>query len=358
MSDRNKIWGTYTSKEEYNPIIKDQWNRTPYYLSSNRNIFEPVVSRYLFEKGFTPKYPDGKKFAACLTHDIDFLYENKSFRRVLKDEAKSLTGLRFNDSLKILRDSIKKRIHPDWHINKILKCEKNYNAKSTFYFLAITEKDSDFNYDINKIKDIFDEIEFNNCEIGLHGSQSAYNNLNQITEEKDRLEKQINKRVNGYRNHILRFEIPLTWELLNKAGFKYDTTFGYADCVGFRNGMCYPYKPYNKTKQQFIDIFELPLTLMDVTLFNYMKLNYKEAFKICKIITDRVEYFNGVLNIIWHNNSFTGELGNFYNALLKYLLDKNAWLTTCNEIVDWWLENNYLESTQNILTKLTINENQ
>jgi hypothetical protein len=38
------------------------------------------------------------------------------------------------------------------------------------------------------------------------------------------LESVLEKEVVGFRNHFLRFRIPDTWELLSKAGFKYDTT--------------------------------------------------------------------------------------------------------------------------------------
>lgn len=57
-----------------------------------------------------------------------------------------------------------------------------------------------------------------------------------LKKKKRRLEEVLGKKVVGYRNHYLRFRVPDTWELLSKAGFKYDTTFGYSDCAGFRNG--------------------------------------------------------------------------------------------------------------------------
>lgn len=69
-----KIWDIFTRKEEYNSLIRDKYGRFPYSASSNRNIFEPHVSKYLIEHGYHVEYPEDKPFAVCLTHDIDEVY--------------------------------------------------------------------------------------------------------------------------------------------------------------------------------------------------------------------------------------------------------------------------------------------
>ena len=33
----------------------------------------------MVENGLRPEYPDGKKFAVCLTHDIDVVYPDKYY---------------------------------------------------------------------------------------------------------------------------------------------------------------------------------------------------------------------------------------------------------------------------------------
>ena len=51
----------------------------------------------------------------------------------------------------------------------------------------------------------------------------------------------------GYRNHYLRFKLPETWKYLADAGFEYDTTLGYSNALGYRNGMCHPFRPYDRS---------------------------------------------------------------------------------------------------------------
>ena len=78
LKQNKELWNLYTRKEEYNPKMLDRFERFPYYLSKQRNIFEPEVSKFLIENGLKINYPEDKKFALCLTHDIDVLTIPKS----------------------------------------------------------------------------------------------------------------------------------------------------------------------------------------------------------------------------------------------------------------------------------------
>jgi peptidoglycan/xylan/chitin deacetylase (PgdA/CDA1 family) len=225
-----------------------------------------------------------------------------------------------------------KKWNPWWNFKDIMALEEKYNAKSSFYFLALNKEDLDFNFKIEDLEYEITDIADNGWEVGLHGGHEAYNNLDEINKEKKNLEKVLGKEVLGYRNHYLRFKVPDTWEFLIKSGFKYDTTFGYADCVGFRNGMCHPFKPFNINTNREIDILEIPLTIMDSTLFNYMKLDIKGAWDIIKLLIDTVEKYNGVITILWHNTYMIDEYLKLYEKILNYCYDKGAWMTSGDKI--------------------------
>ncbi|HHV24334.1 MAG TPA: hypothetical protein GXX65_07295 [Methanosarcina sp.] len=74
MEQDEELRELFTKKEEYGPIRLDRYGRFSYYLSSQRNVFEPEVSNFLIKEGLNPEYPEGRKFAVCLTHDINFVY--------------------------------------------------------------------------------------------------------------------------------------------------------------------------------------------------------------------------------------------------------------------------------------------
>jgi len=334
LKKNDELWDLYTRKEEYNTIYYDKYNRYPFYLSKNRNIFKPIVSEFLIKKGLKFYYPDNKKFAVCLTHDIDYIYPAK--KKALFESLKSIIKLKILNSINNLASIFDRKLNPWWNIKDIINLEKKYNAKSSFYFLVLDQVSLDFHYDLKDLEIDLGFILDNNFEIGLQGNHKSYQSFKEIKDMKIKLEKYIDKKIIGYRNHYLKFKIPDTWEFLSDAGFKYDTTLGYPDCVGFRNGMCHPFKPYNLKTNKKIDIFEIPLIIMDKTLFKYMKLDYYKAWNVTKLLIDVVEKNNGVITILWHNNFFNDKNFKFYEKILKYCFKKKAWMTSASEISDFW----------------------
>ena len=180
-------------------------------------------------------------------------------------------------------------------------------------------------------------------EVGLHGGHNAYNNLEILMSQKDRLEKASDSEIIGYRNHYLRFKVPFTWEILKRAGFKYDATFGYSDCVGFRNGMGHPFRPFNLKTNEFIDIFEIPLIIMDRTLDTFMRLDMKQSWTVIKRLLDTVRNISGAVSILWHNTDMHGEKLELYEKILSYGKRNEAWMTSGRELYDWWSEHNPIE---------------
>ena len=344
LRENESLWGLFTSKEEYDPQVLDMHRRFPYYLSKHRDVLEPRVSEFLIRNGLKVEYPGGKGFAVCLTHDIDVVYF--SGFKLPYQVAVSLRGRRLRRSLAIALHRLSKKINPIWNFEQIMNLERKYHAKSSFYFLALERGEQDFNFRLEDLKGEMRNIIDSGWEVGLHGGHQAYNNLDVIKREKERLERIVGRELVGYRNHYLRFEVPATWELLKEAGFKYDATFGYADCVGFRNGMCHPFKPFNLNTNEFVDILEIPLAIMDCTLDDYMRLELEEAWRISKRLIDTVERQKGVISILWHNTYMVDETLRLYEKILRYCHKKGAWMTSGEEIWRWWDQNNLVDGWQ------------
>jgi hypothetical protein len=327
-----EIWDLFSRKEEYNSSIHDKYGRHPYYASSDRNIFVPHASKYLAEHGYQAEYPGDKPFAVCLTHDIDVLYKSAGMKGL------EALGTFPTKSLAAARDflaQIQSKKVPWWNFSDIVALEDRYEAKSSFYFMVQDPGDQDYNYPIEDCESIMGEISDGGKEIGLHGGHTTYKDPVEIKEKKRRLEKILNKNVSGYRNHYLRFLVPDTWEYLHNAGFLYDSTLGYADCIGFRNGMCHPFRPFNLNTQSGIDILEIPLNIMDNTLDKKMQLDMGSSWEVTRQLIDTAERYHGVLTLVWHNTSFVGEHMKLYEKILNYCHEKNALMTSGEEIANW-----------------------
>jgi peptidoglycan/xylan/chitin deacetylase (PgdA/CDA1 family) len=339
LKNEKSVWDLYTKPEEYSNLYRDKHSRFLHKFEKNRNPFNPIVSEYLFEKGKKMKWPKGYQFGVCLTHDIDHIYPSIKYRgfTALKYGLKGLFKKSFNRMFG--------RDNPYWNFSEIIDLENEYDAKSTFYFLASKKDILGSNYNPKDLTDVFNVINDADCEIGLHGGYYSFNNHDAIIKEKERLEEIAKVDIKSYRNHYLRFKTPETWEVLKKAGILCDSTFAYADTFGFRNGLCHPFKPFNLNTNQTIDIWELPLNVMDLTLFKYMGLSVEDAWGKCKKLIDNVIPLHGLVTILWHNSSFDDIYrpgwGRLYEKVLDYGHSKNAWMTSSENITKWVNKNDW-----------------
>lgn len=338
LKQNQDLWNLFTRKEEYSSKQLDIHGRFVYAFSSHREVLKPKVSKFLIENGSKVKYPENKEFAVCLTHDVDEIYPPLS--HTLLSSLHCMKNLNFNGlKTQFFWKNRGKEYSPYWNFEEIMDLEGKYGAKSSFYFLATDKDIRRFRYSVKDLENELESIAERGWEVGLHGGYYAYSDLEGMKKEKKRLEKVLGKEVIGYRNHYLRFKVPDTWKLLAKTGFKYDTTFGYNDMVGFRNGMCHPFKPFNLNNNRKIDILEIPLTIGDGTLINCVK-DLSKAWAITKRLIDTVKKYNGVLTLLWHNNNFNCPFRDgwteLYKKILKHCYNKNAWMTSGEEIWKWW----------------------
>jgi len=245
-------------------------------------------------------WPDGKKFALCLTHDVD---------RVKKEWWHCLYYFAKTKKIYHLRSLFPQREDPYWNFERIMGIEEKYGVRSTFFFLneckkvevlkPITYPLAFGNYDISDtgIVAIIKKLYEGGWEVGVHGSYDSYASKKLLLKEKEELEQVLGKSVYGIRQHYLNLKMPETWKIQRDVGFKYDGSFGYRDKIGFRDGKELPFKPFND------DFLIIPLAIMDGPLFASSK-NLDDAWSKCKELMDYCEKKGALLTVLWHNNRF------------------------------------------------------
>ena len=284
------------------------------------------------------QWPENKKFAVCLSHDVDNV-------KLIKPDFFSINKI---------ADFIKGK-NPYWQFHKVVELEGKYNFKSTFFFCTGKRHRLDPNYHI-KEKKIIDIIRFlmrEGNEIGLHLSYLSYNNIKMIESEKRELINLIGGKI-GARTHFLRFSLPETMVLEDKLGFYYGSSLGYSDAVGYRSGFCWPYHPYAIGYEKRLDIFELPLSVMDGALFGEMR-TADNALGCLKDMFNRIEEYNGVVVMDWHQNVFNEEYfsswGYVYERCLDYFQKKGAFVGTAISILEW------IDKRSSVVISTTISKN-
>jgi hypothetical protein len=324
LMKRDDLWDLFTRKDDYNRE-KAVEHRSLYRLNGRGDVSVAPVSRFLNDHGLRWEFPEGHSFGVCLTHDIDDIYP---------------PGRQFAWKL------LGRKHSPYRNFRDIIRLEQEYGGESSFYFLGNGNDIRRFRYDVEDVEIDLGQIVDQGCEVGLHGGYHTYGNLGAMKEEKRRVERALNRTIHGYRNHYLSFKIPDTWDLLSRAGFGYDTTLGYNDRPGFRNGMCHPFRPFSLATGKPVDIAEIPLTIMDESLF-WGERTCEEAWPLARQLIDDVAACGGVITLLWHNNVFGSGFRDpwikMYRKILQRCREKNAWITSGENVWKWGLKHGYFD---------------
>lgn len=194
--------------------------------------------------------------SVLITHDVDRLKTRYSLRHSIKRVLK----LEFHPILSYIKDLIKGGLENT--IDNILEFERLKKIESIFFFMVrkgnMFIPDSD--YSPNKLLKI---LKGKKIKVGLHPSLRV-RDIDDILKEKKILESIIGESVEYVRMHYLRYDPFYTFEMLEQAGFKYDSSIGYPSGFGYKCGTAYTFRIFNWRRKKR-GIIEFPLILMDNT---------------------------------------------------------------------------------------------
>ena len=154
---------------------------------------------------------------------------------------------------------------------------------------------------------------------GVHPGYYTFNDPRRLGNEVERIREAIDERNVGGRQHFLRWH-PRTWHDWEKCGLAYDSTVGFSDHIGFRAGTCVPYRPWSLEFNREIELLEIPLVAMDVTLAYYMHLAPEQSVALLLQCAERCKIVGGVFTLLWHNRSLLDpNYGSAYQTVLAAL---------------------------------------
>lgn len=308
-----------------------------------------------------PPVPNGYRFIACLTHDVD----HPLIRRHKWDHTMFgfLFRAVFSSFMKLIRGQLSVRhllanwlaalklpfVHLGWakdfwseFADKYLELEKD--LPSTFFVIPFKDYPGKSKNDLAPqfrasrygARDIADEmskLQARGREIGLHGID-AWIDSSKGHEELEEVVRPAGSSETGVRMHWLYFDqqSPLA---LEGAGATYDSTIGYNETVGYRAGTTQAYKPLEVNW-----LLELPLHAMDTALFypSYLDLSPSKAKALLNQMAENAVKFGGTLTVNWHDRSLAPERLwiECYRDLLEELKTRGAWFATGGQAVSWF----------------------
>ena len=337
---------------------RDEWgnfNEKNLIGSQSPFLDQFVIDRMkLHGKKIESIWPEKKKFAVCLTHDVDRVesYSPKVFKRNIVKRFRNSTDNR--EKIKLAYDYMKNSIKglyyyknsdPIWKYEEWESIENEFNVKSTYFFFVrpnskdIQLFDCDFDlFDTFLFKDKFITVEkyigylhLNGFEIGLHGSFKSAVNCETFQHQKNTIKQIIDHPVISTRQHYLHYSTECTAEIHVKNEILLDSTIGLNKSAGFRVGSAFPYLMETKNG----NYCELPLIIMDSSILGNQNLSFEDAKSEIKKIIDQVENVGGCLTVNFHldyvNNKNYFDL---YRYTLEIASSKNAFFGTCQQILN------------------------
>jgi hypothetical protein len=188
-------------------------------------------------------------------------------------------------------------------------------------------------YDLDDIKPAIETLVAAGREVALHGID-AWREGSRGEEERQRIAQVSGHPCSGVRSHWL-YQNEQSPQNLEAAGFAYDSTLGYNETVGYRNGTTQVFRPRGAT-----ELLELPLNMMDTALFYPLRthLTESEAMTLAQGVISSTKRYGGVLTLNWHHRSLGPERlwDRFYEELLAHLKRLNVWFATARQAVAWF----------------------
>jgi hypothetical protein len=324
---------SYASKlpKSIHDQFKYAWvNRIIFFLmrwvSYNKNISQ--------EKLFGSK-PKGKIY---LTHDVDYVSKTSAlrFKRSIFTIFNIFRSL-FNFKLKLaFKEFFKLFIflfspgEKYWEFEKISDLENQFKLSSIWNFYggkgkfkkSFSELIFDPSYKVNDIaiSNQIRKLKSDGHDIGLHQGFHSWQYSNLMLVEKELLEKSLGEKINICRQHWLRFSFFYTWKAQEQAGFELDTTLGFNEFPGFRNGAAMRLPAWIASEDRFSNSLEtLPMVLMDSHLFDYGQMDENDRKKKIDEILDEIKFVGGEATVIWHQRVFHPDYnwGSEYRYLLQ-----------------------------------------
>ncbi len=350
--------------QEVHSPERDEYERFPYRESIQHAlgiIGRPVVNEYfrVFLEGMKefagknslPFAPDPvlKGPVLMLSHDID-LIDGYSFYK---------TGFRFKQLLGLApspytragkwKEAFTSLVHwlnpfsrkdPFWTFDNMHRWEHERQIHSTYFFLEKEENrhlNSTYRFHEKRFINLFRELSARGHEVAIHGTMRSARDQASMDRTVNNLRRASPDPVQGIRQHFLKYLPGKTPLLQEKAGLLYDATLGFSEHEGFRNSYCWPFRLYDFERDRSMDLWEIPLTCMDVTQFTNRRLDLEGSRRSVEELVAEVRKFNGVFSLLWHNHFFDERefpgITRHYTGLLDHCRSQQLKGLTGREIV-------------------------
>jgi hypothetical protein len=298
--------------EELVPGARDDWGRFPAaesVLGREGALERPIVDEYgaalaqALDELLPCFAPEARSVRFHLSHDVDEVGVpfrlRQSIGHSLRRASLAATVRDFVACVSPARPALL------FALGELVRAALDRGVRTAVYFKASekTAFDSGYRLAHPKIGAVVEWLRDAGVELGVHPSHFTLGSPEKLASEVAALREVLGTSVLGGRQHHLRWR-PESWLDWETNGLRYDGSVGFADHVGFRAGTAVPYKPWLLWLDREASLLEIPLVVMDTTLFRYQRLSLNEVRDTLSRLLGACRSVGGVFTLLWHNTSF------------------------------------------------------
>lgn len=296
---------------------------------------------------FVSPWPEGKRWAVALTHDLDVVEWWPAFTalrlgellrrgevgriaRVLAAIPQGLVGRPVLRALEaLLASEAGRRVTSSWFV-----------LCGTPTFATMRAGDLTYRPEGPLARRALDLIQGTAGEIELHGSFETSVSPDTFAQQRDRLGQLIQRPVSGVRQHFLKLRPGATHRAMAEQGFEYDASMGFPDRNGFRQGLADIAPMWDEERGEGLGIDEVPVVWMDRALSKYRGTEDPRVWVHDGLaLAEQARAVEGLWVGVWHPNlaptlGFPGA-PEAYDRLLDALLERGPYVGTLRELVRW-----------------------
>ncbi len=216
----------------------------------------------------------------------------------------------------------------------LLDIERCFGATSTFYMLNGSGGRLGARSPISEAGQFADLVP-SSWEVGMHYNYDTYLDHEKFAAQFGQLKQVVTRPIVSGRAHYLRFDPFRSFSFLRGFGIYVDESSGWSDKVAYRNGLAGCFQTYDLEKDAPLDIWEVPLAVMDDGLVGEFGADSVAAIE--KHLK-HLKCVGGAFTILFHPGNFANPehprtLG-IYHEILKASHRAEADFLTARSLVD------------------------
>lgn len=323
-----------TRFEEYDTFKGDRYGRfQPKDSIAFKGNFlrKPVVNlwanivRDLLVRNYPGLQPKEKAYRFVPTIDIDHAYAfgHRKFIRIIAGFSRDISNGRLRNLIMRARVMFKKVKDPYDNYSLILDLHDKAGVRPIFFILFADYGGNDNNVSLRnkEFRELIRHLD-KRAGLGIHPSLASGRKSHLLKNEIGGLSHLLHRKISRSRQHFLKITFPRTYRNLIKLGIKQDYSMGYASEPGFRAGIADPFRFFDLAENKETELLIHPVTIMDVTLRDYLGLDREKSLETILSMIDIVRSVSGEFVSLWHNESFSGldkwkDWENLYEQMLR-----------------------------------------